>query len=70
MWKCEGAFEETYYNTVYPEIKIECIIDEGRTGYEYYMFCASAPAPSWYKLVIKYHQTIIYGSTPKLVETR
>lgn len=60
MWKCEGTFEETYYNTVYPEIKIECMIDEERTGYEYYMFCTSAPAPSWYKLVIKYHQTIIY----------
>ncbi len=57
----DSPFEhtETKFYKYSPEYRIVSTADDGRDGYEYYLFSQTDPRPHWYNTQLFYHQTII-----------
>ena len=53
--------EMSYFYKYSPEFTIETESDD-RNAYEYYLFSQMDSTPHWYKVRIKYHQTILYDT--------
>ena len=51
--------QQSFYNLRFPEFRIETECDNNRNGYEYYCFSQINSRPSWYKVFLKYQETII-----------
>lgn len=52
--------EKEFYKQ-FPEFTIEHIPREELSGYEYYLFEQTDPRPNWYEILVRYHQTVIWG---------
>lgn len=52
--------EKEFYRQ-FPEYTIEHISDDRLNGYEYYHFEQTDSSPHWYEILVRYHQTVIWG---------
>lgn len=57
----EHSLGEKEFYAQYPEFTIEHISDDSLDGYEYYHFEQTDSSPHWYEILVRYHQTVIWG---------
>lgn len=58
-WDSIRDADMAYFCKQAPEFTIDCEADEGRSGYEYYLFGQINSTPHWWYITLKYHQTAI-----------
>lgn len=59
-WSNSPYGECQKFHKLYPEYTISYDLPEdGRNGYEFYLFSQYDPTPHWRDIIIKYHQTIL-----------
>lgn len=57
----EHSLGEKEFYTQFPEFTIEHISNDSLDGYEYYHFEQTDSSPHWYEILVRYHQTVIWG---------
>ena len=58
-WERIQDVDMGYFCKSAPEFTFTCEYDRNRNGYEYYIFGQIDTTPSWWRIILKYHQTTI-----------
>lgn len=66
----ESSTMDIRYNKYAPEYTIEHTYEaeDGRDGFEYYLFSQTDPTPHWAEIRLKYHQTVLYHTQGVLLD--